>query len=374
MYKLYKRPDSENWQITVTVKGYKPIRQSSGTTDKDKAEALARKIDADLWGQAKLGAKPNYTWEDAVIKWREVSEHKSSLYGDLLKLRLLTAFEGIPLADMSRVFIDEALNKLAKVRKLKNSTINRYINLIRSILNACEKDWDMLDRAPALKHRKIAPPSVRFIYRNEADRLIAAAPEKHQPVIQLALCCGLRKSNLYGLRWDQVDYQRSCAWINANQAKGKRAIPIPLNTEALAIIKAQIGKDAVRVFPFNPMINRLWKEVCKLAMIKDFTFHHLRHTWASWHVMTGTPLNVLQELGGWSKLEMVLVYAHLSAAHLQSASENVSTFSTRSNIVNFPGKDKPMETLENLERETRLELATPTLARLSHISKNAKNQ
>lgn len=42
----------------------------------------------------------------------------------------------------------------------------------------------------------------------------------------------------------------------------------------------------------------------------------LRHTWASWHVQAGTPLHVLQELGGWESAEMVRRYAHLSSEHL----------------------------------------------------------
>jgi hypothetical protein len=42
----------------------------------------------------------------------------------------------------------------------------------------------------------------------------------------------------------------------------------------------------------------------------------LRHTWASWHVQAGTPLHVLQKLGGWESVEMVQKYAHLSSDHL----------------------------------------------------------
>ena len=42
-----------------------------------------------------------------------------------------------------------------------------------------------------------------------------------------------------------------------------------------------------------------------------FRFHDLRHTWASWHGQSGTPLHALQRLGGWSSYEMVLRYAHL---------------------------------------------------------------
>ena len=60
------------------------------------------------------------------------------------------------------------------------------------------------------------------------------------------------------------------------------------------------------------------------AGIQDFHWHDLRHTWASWHIMAGTPVQVLKELGGWASLEMVLRYAHLSPAHLSDAARNIT--------------------------------------------------
>ncbi|MEY0133884.1 tyrosine-type recombinase/integrase, partial [Providencia rettgeri] len=63
--------------------------------------------------------------------------------------------------------------------------------------------------------------------------------------------------------------------------------------------------------------------------ITDFTFHDLRHTWASWHAQSGTPLMVLKEMGGWETLEMVQKYAHFSGQHLTKYSEHV-TISTQS--------------------------------------------
>ena len=58
--------------------------------------------------------------------------------------------------------------------------------------------------------------------------------------------------------------------------------------------------------------------------IENFRWHDLRHTWASWHVQQGTPLHVLQELGGWSDYEMVRRYAHLSVEHLAEYADNLS--------------------------------------------------
>jgi integrase len=71
---------------------------------------------------------------------------------------------------------------------------------------------------------------------------------------------------------------------------------------------------------------KAWRQALERAEIKDFRWHDLRHTWASWHVQAGTPLNVLQELGGWESVEMVRRYAHLSSEHLAGYVDRLSAF------------------------------------------------
>ncbi len=93
------------------------------------------------------------------------------------------------------------------------------------------------------------------------------------------------------------------------------------HSEAINIIREQIGKNTEYVFTYKGKNvarcnNHAWRKALKRAEIKNFRWHDLRHTWASWHVQSGTPLNVLQELGGWSNYKMVLRYAHLSSDHL----------------------------------------------------------
>jgi hypothetical protein len=66
------------------------------------------------------------------------------------------------------------------------------------------------------------------------------------------------------------------------------------------------------VLDLTPLEAGLWDR----AGIASFRWHDLRHTWPSWHVQNGTPLHVLQELGGWETPSMAPRYAHLAADHL----------------------------------------------------------
>lgn len=70
--------------------------------------------------------------------------------------------------------------------------------------------------------------------------------------------------------------------------------------------------------------NHAWRKALVRAGIKDFRWHDLRHTWASWHVQNGTPFHELQQPGGWSNYETVLRYAHLSSEHLRMAAERIN--------------------------------------------------
>lgn len=138
---------------------------------------------------------------------------------------------------------------------------------------------------------------------------------------RFTLATGLRESNVVKLEWSQVNLERRCAWIHADQAKARKAIPVPLNAEAVLVLRRQIGKHQTRVFtykgrPVTKANNHAWRKALVRAGIENFRWHDLRHTWASWHVQQGTPLHVLQELGGWS-VEHLAEYAdNLSRARL----------------------------------------------------------
>lgn len=71
--------------------------------------------------------------------------------------------------------------------------------------------------------------------------------------------------------------------------------------------------------------NTAWHSALRRAEIKDFRFHDLRHTWASWHRQAGTSCDELKDLGGWKSRQMVDRYAKFATENLLSAASRIES-------------------------------------------------
>ena len=309
------------WWVDVVAPNGERIRRTAGTANKALAQEFHDRLKSELWRIAKLGDKPRRTWNEAVVRWLKERAHKSTLKGDVNLLRRLDPFlGGKDLATINRATLDKiADEKLAQ--GLSNATVNRSLALIRAILRRCVNEWEWLARAPQVRLLREPTRRIRFLTHGEARRMLSELPEHLADMAAFSLATGLRAANVTGLQWQQVDLTRQLAWIHPDQAKARRAIAVPLNAEAMALVRKQVGKHPTRVFtfrgkPIKQVSTKAWYQALERAGIRDFRWHDLRHCWASWHVQNGTPLFALQELGGWESPAMVRRYAHLAADHL----------------------------------------------------------
>jgi integrase len=317
------------WWIDVVAPNGERVRRTAGTANKALAQEFHDRLKSELWRIAHLGERPQRVWNEAVVRWLKEKSHKATAKEDVTKLRWLDQFLGgkelqtitLPLVDRIR----DA--KLAEGHS--NATVNRTLELLRAILRKCVDEWEWLERAPKVRMLKEPTRRIRFITRDEAQRLLAVLPEHLADMAAFTLATGLRAANVTGLRWSQVDLSRRLAWVHPDQAKARRAIPVPLNAEAVTVVRKQLGKHLERVFsykgrPITQVSTKAWYAALGRARIAEFRWHDLRHTWASWHVQSGTPLFALQEMGGWESPEMVRRYAHLAADHLAPYAERLS--------------------------------------------------
>ncbi|MBK5964355.1 integrase [Thiocystis minor] len=335
---LYRRPNSSHWWTRFTTPDGKEVRRSTGTETKKDAEEYEAKLKQELWRIARLGEKPKHSWQEAVVRFCEETAHKHSHEDDLCNLRWIGPHLKQLYLDQIDIDVIEKIIKIRKAGGAKNATINRTLAMIRVILRRAERKWRWIDRAPAISLLPEPRRRIRWLTREEANRLIAELPEHLADMVRFSLATGLREANVTGLEWNQIDLERRVAWVHADQAKAKKAIGIPLNRDAVLVLRRWQGRHPTRVFcyplkrngiavlmPIDKAGTAAWRKALQRAGIEQFRWHDLRHTWASWHVQSGTPLNVLQELGGWESSEMVQRYAHLAPEHLSEHASRIET-------------------------------------------------
>jgi integrase len=324
---LYRR--NTVWWVRFTAPGGERVRRSTGTAKKEAAQEYHDRLKAEIWKTQQLGRKPRRTWEQAAVRWLKEKAHKASLDADRMHLRWLDGhLRGMELSAINRAVLDR-LVEAKRAEGVSNATVNRSMEVVRAILRKAANEWEWLDRAPAVRMLPEPKRRIRWLTQEEAERLIGELPEHLAEMVRFSLATGLRKANVTGLEWSQVNLGRRIAWIHPDQAKSRKAIGVPLNAEAVLVLRRQMGKHPRFVFTHrgNPVKNvntKAWKAALGRAGITDFRWHDLRHTWASWHAQAGTPPNVLQELGGWESADMVRRYAHLAPEHLAEFAERLS--------------------------------------------------
>jgi integrase len=328
------------WCRFTHPKTGKRVSFSCQTTDKKLAKEFADRKRAEAWRENAFNEKPRRKWVEAATRWlEERALSKRSIADDARKLALLDPIMGqVPLDGIDNDFVREKVVKECLMKRdLKPATINRYLTLIKSILNAAMKEWEWLETVPHLskpgsageRQRKqwLTPEQfLRFVGNGELQEHIEA-------MCYVSVCTGMRFGNVAKLRWAQVNMAARSIFIPKEMFKGKRDHFVPMCDTVMRVIRNQIGKHPINVFtfrgePFKSINLRflqarmqklgIYDELRAAGLLledEDFVFHGLRHTFATWHARTGTPLEIIEAIGGWKGEKNVRIatnYTHIS--------------------------------------------------------------
>lgn len=253
----------------------------------------------------------------------------------------------------------DRLKGVGAKRKPQPETVNSHLTMLKAVL-AKAHQWKVVPAHPLKDVKRVKADRsgrVRYLVPDEEKRLRAALeardkarlarrrrsnawrrergynewPEDNQsnltPIVKVALNTGLRKGEIFGLLWTDVDLARGQLTVRGAGAKSGQTRYVPLNQEAVAVISAwrRLSAESEHVFPGReagePLddVKKAWLPVVKAAKLANFTFHDLRHTFASKLVMAGVDLNTVRELLGHADLKMTLRYAHLAPEHKAAA-------------------------------------------------------
>lgn len=399
-----KRPGSKRWQIRFELQGV-TVKRSAKTTNKRAAELYEAQLKSDLLAELGRAERegPQHTWAEATAKFEQENGKLASWERTAYELQVLTELltPDIWLRRITYTTLLGIRDQLErrpvkgngwKTRKTwKPSTVNRCLSVCGWVLNRCaSEDWTedrdeagalvpWLPKAPTIPLIEVAtfePPNVT---RDKVCELLDRFPLHAADASVLALATGLRLSNVTGLERARIDRTRCQCWVPGYETKNGDPIPVPLNAEAMAVVERWEKIHAERdqewgeryerqraqwvahggapedepvdlrryliVYrnhaPIQRLTTRAWHRHCKAVGLKGFTFHKLRHVWASWQAQSGTSDRMLMWLGGWKSVAMPQRYTHLDAGMLAPYASRVLLRPTAPALVLPPSSDAP---------------------------------
>lgn len=229
---------------------------------------------------------------------------------------------------------------------------NRLLELLRVMFNVAIS-WGITDDNPARGVKRfVEHKRERYLSNGEINSLIKALNEEENQLntyaIKLILLTGSRKSEVLSARWQDFDLENNM-WVKPSYlTKQNKTSHIPLNSEALEIVRKMkkniTPSETIGNYNDNQIISteehlfynlktkthlkdikKFWEKICKKAEIKNARIHDLRHTFASILVSSGISLEVIGKLIGHSSITTTQRYSHLANSSLKQATDMLAS-------------------------------------------------
>ena len=242
------------------------------------------------------------------------------------KLKLwLKSLGDISIKEIKVSSISHSLSTLPS--HLSNASINRHKAALSGALTfACRKGYIKTNPARIIPSLPENNKRTRFLSEAERTSLLKACNASHWNklylIVLLAITTGARKGELTQLRWNDIDFERRTAYVSTTKNGQPKVLPLTdsviqelqlFNKNDSSLIFASKIKEEVAYCFTKP-----WKKALKDVEIKDFRFHDLRHSCASYLAQSGASLLEIADVLGHKQISVTKRYAHLCIEHKSS--------------------------------------------------------
>jgi integrase len=276
--------------------------------------------------------------------------------------------DGIMEAHLRPFFGDKT--KLASIRRadvqkyithrsgeVSPASIVKELNVLKHLLGLAV-EWELIPTNPAhgVKGPRVPAGRVRYLQPGELRSVLEACPEWLRPIAGLAVATGMRRGEVLGLRWLDVDPKGGRIMLpQTKNGEGRIVYLNVLAQQALASVPREDAKPTDYIFTGESItpenVSLAFLRACRAVNISDFCFHDLRHTAASWMRMKGADIHTVALILGHKDLRMAARYQHLSPAFLSDA------------VMLLDGAfAEPKETHESKEKEQGSGSSVPTVS------------
>jgi integrase len=274
------------WQARVTRKGIKPVSKSFQT--KQDAERWARQVEADIdkGRYTNVALAERTLLKDIIERYiQEVTLQTRSMREDRYRLSAMMRHWIGSLTMIQLTPAKVAQYRDERLKKVLAGAVIRELAYISSIINHSRREWgiNMTNPVPFVKKPPSPQGRNRTLNNDELERLFKACTPRVKngniwvlPIVKFALASAMRRGEMLGLHWDEINFQKRTAHIPLTKNGTSRTVP--LSSEAIAILNGLPRSLDGRVFPINgPNLSVIFDKARKLAKLDDFHFHDLRH-------------------------------------------------------------------------------------------------
>lgn len=349
------------------------VRYSLGTTD-ELTPKQARTAARNCFAKVQLGEDPAKAKKQA--KAYNLGAFLEDVYGPRLKercktgdamlKRLLSTFKpllGKRLVELTPWVLEQWRRTKRRKSKCKARTVNRDLAYLKTALNWAVANG-ILEFNPLANFKRLperdSEDKERYLSEEEERRLFRALYAREEkirlrrdtgnawrrergrkekpdlrkarfadhllPMVIVSLNTGLRRGELFSLKWEDIDFEKRLLTVRAASAKSGKVRHIPLTAGPLQALKDWQAQTSAEGLVFKNAdgkrfdnVNTSWERVLEAAKIENFRWHDMRHDFASKLVMSGEKLQAVQKLLGHSSIVMTERYAHLAPDDMRNA-------------------------------------------------------
>ena len=321
---IFRRPNSPYYWAKWRDTDGRIRRGSTRCRDSRGAEAFLRREE----GKAaeSVPAERGAPLFDLIERWtRQIQPHSAPRYldtiGMYIRAHIAPFFGDIPVTDVTA----ESVGGYARHRlqqKVQPQTVNKELITIRRLLAFCE-EVGAIQHVPRIRAiRVVKKPAWHLLTDEQVDAFLDALPPKLRPYFTVAAFTGMRRDELWHVRWMDVDLDKRNVHVRPYGSwspKDKKARVVPMHERVHEVLSSM-----PQGLPLTPIFGshrheKAMQTAGKKAGLGRFRLHDLRHSFASNLLAAGADPVAVRDILGHASLTTTNEYSHSTMARMKKA-------------------------------------------------------
>jgi integrase len=355
---LYRRKDGL-WCAQISLDGRRLTKYGKSQKEcREWIKEMISKIDGGLTFEATQLTVERFfeTW----LNGKELSRRYGTVdnYRKTLNSYVLPKIGKMRLQEIGPTQIKQLYSLLKEEGKSARSVQAVHVVLHCALKQAVREGLIGRNPVDAVDRPRVEQAELQILNEDQARQfLIAASGSPFETIFYLALTTGMRKGELLGLKWADLDRGKGTLHIQRQLQQvgwggstlvppktksGRRKIKLGPSTlaqleahrERQELLKAAAGNQwqendlmfttRIGTFADQSKLSKEFKRILKEAQLPSIRFHDLRHTSISFLLEMGLPVNTVQHRAGHSKASVTVdIYGHAMVGTQNQAAERI---------------------------------------------------